>query len=111
MSGTLNFQWHTFRGEGQLKRKLKNSPYNNDEKFLKPEKIGFKGKGLWELFIEKINMHRHGIVHGNESVNNTNHNDLEEDILKTKNFQLTFIAVVCLNLSIKMPEINLANQE
>lgn len=94
-----------------LKRKLKNFPYNIDENFLKLEKIDCKEKGLWELFIEKINMHRHGIVHGNEFANNTNHNELEEDILKTKIFQLAFIAVVCLNLSIKMPEIKFADQE
>lgn len=80
------------------KRRVSKFPYCIRKNIYKTKSKKYKGRSLWETFLDDLNQKRHTIVHGNDFNNSTNVIALLELKDKVRVLQLCFILVLCSEL-------------
>ncbi|WP_447877946.1 HEPN domain-containing protein [Serratia fonticola] len=80
------------------KRKLSEFPYCIRKNIYKTNPKKYKGRTLWQTFLDDLNQKRHTIVHGNDFNNSTNVNALLELKDKVRVLQFCFILILCSEL-------------
>lgn len=82
----------------KIKRMVINFPYQVGKEPYGTESKKYKGRTLWQTFLDDLNMKRHTIAHGNDFNNTIDINTLIELKDKVMILQLSFLLIICSEL-------------
>ncbi|MCE0799584.1 hypothetical protein LVQ77_04600 [Buttiauxella sp. S04-F03] len=82
----------------RIKRKLSKFPYQFEKNPYGTEPVKYRGRSMWQTFLDDLNMKRHTIAHGNDFQNSLYINTLIDLKDKVMILQLSFLLIICSEL-------------
>lgn len=77
------------------KRKVSDFPYRVRKNAYFTSPTSYRGRSLWQTFLDDLNQKRHKIAHGNDFANATDINSLIDLKDKVRILQYSFLLIIC----------------